>query len=818
MNHLRDLMVENGVISKETAELWSNMYPYFVPIRRLGDEGLNINVPLDTMKTGVNAPIKGATGGNRDILPLFDTMAMRTEQTYKAIARNSFGLELKNTLKSTIASEETSVDDIFDIIDTNEELLQEGKDGKNPTFTVFDNGKRVTFEITEDMYDALKPTSDRLAYTNKVANTASNVFRGLLTEYNPVFMLTNAAKDIQDVLLNSQHAAKTYATIPQALSQIVSKGKWYTEYMENGGEQNTYFDKHTNTFEVENNLFKKTIGLPLRAISEANNFIEKLPRLAEYIASRKSGASVEVAMLDAGRVTTNFAAGGDVTKFLNRNGFTFLNASTQGFMQQVRNVREAKANGLKGWVQLATKFALAGLPAILLNNLLWDDDEEYEELSGYVKQNYYVVAKFGDGKFVRIPKGRAVAVIQNAFEQMNNLRTGDDEIDLNSFLELAISNLAPNNPLENNIIAPIMQVANNETWYGEALVPIRLQDLPQAEQYDESTDSISRWLGEKLNFSPYKINYLLNQYSGGVGDVVLPMLTPEAESGDNSPYGNVIAPLKDKFTTDSVMNNQNVSDFYDKVDELTANAKSRKATDEDILKSKYINSVNSDLGELYAEKREIQNSSLADDAKYAQVRSIQQQIDELAKESLNTYNNVTINGKYATVGDTHYRWYEPSETSDAEAGWQKITDKQLEKQEEVTSGLGISASEYWSNKEEYDYAYEYPENYAVAKSVGGYEAYKTYSSELYDIKADKDENGKSITGSRKEKVIEYVNNLDVDDSVKFILFKNEYNEDDTYNYEIIDYLNEREDISYVEMETILKKLGFTVSADGTISW
>jgi hypothetical protein len=811
MNYLRDMLVDGGVISSDTAKLWAEMYPHYVPIRRQGDTGLNINVPLDTGRTGVNAPIKRATGGNRDILPLFDTMAMRTEQTYKAIAKNRFGVELKNTLGTTIADEATSVDDAIDSIDAQDGLLQEGKNGNNPTFTVFENGKKVTFEITEEMYDAMKPTGKGLSYTNKVANTVTNVFRGLLTEYNPVFMATNAVKDAQDILINSQHARKTYAAIPKAIKQMATKGHWYQEYLANGGEQNTYFDGNTNTFKAEDNGIKKVIGMPLRGISFLNNTIERVPRLAEYIASREAGQSVDVSMLDAARVTTNFAAGGDVTKFLNRNGFNFLNASMQGAMQQARNVREAKANGLKGWVQLASKVALAGIPALILNNLLWDDDEEYEELSDYVKDNYYVVAKFGDGKFVRIPKGRTLAVIQDAFEQVSNALTGDDEVDLKNFLDLAISNLAPNNPLENNILAPIMQVKNNKTWYGEDLVPTRLQDLPDAEQYDESTDAISKWLGEKLNYSPYKLNYLLNQYSGGVGDVILPMLTPEAESGDNSLAGNILAPWKDKFTTDSTMNNQNVSDFYDAVDELTKNAKSSYATDEDVLKYKYMNSVNSDLGELYKKKREIQNSDLDDSVKYERVRTIQEQINALARESLNTYNDVYISDGYAVVGDRYYKLNDEGE-------WTKISDKQLEKQEEVTDGLGIDPSAYWSNKTEYDFAYEYPEKYAVAKSVGGYESYKTYSSELYDIKADKDEDGKSIVGSRKEKVIEYVNNLDVDYGIRLILFKNEYNADDTYNYEIIEYLNSRDDISYEDMETILKELGFTVKADGTVTW
>lgn len=816
MNYLRNLMVENGLISRETADLWAEMYPHYIPIRRVGDTGLNINVPLDTGRTSVNAPVKAAKGGSRDILPLFDTMAQRTMQTYKAVARNSFGVELKNTLGTTIKSDTAKLDDIIDGIDTQEDLIQKGKNGKNPTFTVFENGERVTFEINDEMYDALKPKSEKLAYRNKFLKTVSNIQRGLLTEYNPVFILTNPIKDSQDILINSQHPIRTYRNLPKAASEMVSKGKYYTEYMSNGGEQNTYFDNESSTFAEDKKNIRKIIGMPLDIISVANNFIEKLPRLAEYITSRESGRSIEVSMLDAARVTTNFAAGGDVTKFLNGNGCTFLNASVQGAMQQVRNIREAKMNGLKGWVGLAVRYAIAGIPAIILNLTLWDDDEDYEDLSDYVKENYYIIAKYDDGKFVRIPKGRTLAVIQNAMEQIKNAATGNDDVDLKNFLELAVSNLAPNNPIDNNIVAPIMQASSNKTWYGEDLIPARLQDLPEAEQFDESTDAISKWLGEKLNYSPYKINYLLNQYSGGIGDVVLPMLTPEAESGDNSLAGNLIAPLKDKFTTDSVMNNQNISDFYDTVKKLTTNANSSEATDEDILKYKYINSINTELSELYKQKREIQNGSHSDDRKYSAVRYIQTKIDELVKESLNNYNNVNIEGMYAYIDDCHFRWKEPSKNSDEEAGWIKITDKQLEKQKKVTSALNISPSDYWSNKEEYDYAYDNPDKYAVSKAVGGYDAYKTYSGELYDIKADKDKNGNSISGSRKEKVLDYINNLNIDYYKKIILFKSEYNADDRYNHEIIDYLNSRDDISYSEMVSILKELGFTVLFDGTI--
>ena len=810
----RQVLVDNGVISQETADLWKSMYPHYVPIRRAGHTGSSINVPLDTGRTGVNAPIKKATGGNKDILPLFDTMASRTLQTYRATAKNSFGVELKNTIGTTINSQATNIDEVIDSVDAQEELLQEGKNGQKPTFTVFENGEKVTFEITEDMYDALKPldSSSILSKTYGLPSNISGFHRGVLTQYNPVFMLTNAIKDSQDILINSQHAAKTYAKVPEATAQLISKGYWYQEYMNNGGEHNSYFDSVDNTFTTENKGLKKVLDLPpLKQIAQMNDFVERIPRLAEYIASREAGRSIEVSMLDAARVTTNFKAGGNLTKFLNRNGATFLNASVQGAMQQVRNIREANANGIRGWANLATKFAIAGLPAILLNSLIWDDDEEYEELSDYVKQNYYIVSKTEDGTFIRIPKGRTVAVIQEGVRQMQNLATGDDEADLKTFLDLFITNLAPNNPIDNNVLSPIVQVAKNETWYGEDLVPTRLQDLPAAEQYDESTDSFSRWLGEMTNFSPVKINYLLDQYTGGVGDVVLPMMTPEAKSDADTFGEQMLAPLKSKFTANATMNNQNVADFYDTSEKLTTEAKKSTATDEDVLRNKYINSVKAEMNELYAEKREIQNSDLSNSEKYNRVLEVQKQINELSKEALNEYKNVDIYSNYATAGDRQYRLTDEGE-------WQKINDKQLEKQDNVTSTLGISPNDYWSNKEEYDYAYENPSKYALANAISDYSTFRELSSELYDIKADKDENGKSISGSRKEKVFDYINNLDLDFEQRVMLAKLEYPSYNEYNYEIIEYLNNREDINYEQMVSILTELGFTVKKDGTITW
>lgn len=867
--HLRQMLVDGGIITQETANRWAQMYPHYVPISRADHETL-VEVQQDNNKAGVNAPVKRATGGDGNISPLFNTMASRILQTYKAVDKNSFGLELMRTLGTVRENSATDMDGIMEAIDTHENLLQVSEDG-TPTFSVFANGQRVKFAIDKEMYDALSPTNETYAYTNTIANGISNFRRGLITEYNPVFLATNALKDAQDVLINSQHPLLTYANMPRAIAQMIGKGKWFKEYMANGGEQNTYFEKDSGKLTKEKSKVRKILGFPLDAIAYANNFIERVPRLAEYIASREHGRSIEVAMLDAARVTTNFAAGGDVTKLLNRNGFTFLNASVQGATQQVRNVAEAVTEGKKGVLKLIGKTVLAGLPAVLLNGLFWDDDEEYEELSDYVKENYYIVGKLGDGQFVRIPKGRTVAVVQEAFEQMKDAITGDDDIDFMKWAKLAFGNLAPNDPMNNFFLAPFIQASTNTAWHGGEIVPQSLQDVPEAEQYDESTDMFSRWVGDVFNISPMKVNYVLDQYSGGVGDLLLPMMTPEAERGEDSILGKLASPWVDKFTTDSTLNNQNVTDFYDLKDELTINANSSKATDNDLLMSSYMNSISSELNALYKEKREIQNSRMSDAEKFAEARRVQQEIVDTMKNAMSTYEGISYkrdaktgeqyaligdkvfkryngeydhswrildkeqtekyritsaagNANYATDGTTHYAWYVPDEdTLDKDPAWRKLTEKQVDKMNTVARKVGITPEEYWTNRDEdsvkmYDWVYENPEKVTVAKAVADdFNDYWKYRTDLNGLDG-KDDNGNSVNGLKKQRITEYISGLDIDYGQKIILFRSYYPKDDSYCYDIVDYLNNRNDISYRQMVTILEELDMKVHDDGTVTW
>jgi hypothetical protein len=201
--------------------------------------------------------------------------------------------------------------------------------------------------------------------------------------------------------------------------------------------------------------------------------------------------------------------------------------------------------------------------------------------------------------------------------------------------------------------------------------------------------------------------------------------------------------------------------------------------------------------------------------------TLEDKFDYIAGLDLPVYKkNILINNVVDRKNDVDMTRYEDFGSFEEFDFYSKNTEKYNFLQDNGVSYRQYTASD--DAKEKYDGIYSwyrnYPEKVTVSKAVtDNVVEYREYTSALNAIRADKDANGNSISGSAKEKKAAYINGLDLDYGAKLILFKSEYNADDTYNYDIIDYLNGREDISYEEMVTILKELGFNVSGNN-ISW
>lgn len=135
---------------------------------------------------------------------------------------------------------------------------------------------------------------------------------------------------------------------------------------------------------------------------------------------------------------------------------------------------------------------------------------------------------------------------------------------------------------------------------------------------------------------------------------------------------------------------------------------------------------------------------------------------------------------------------------------------------------GISVKQYKDFSEEqknaYTWAFKNPEAFTMSKAVtSDIVQYKRYTSALWNFEADKDKNGKTISGSKKKKVREYINNLNISYGAKLVLFKSQYTADDTHNMEIVQYVNSL-DMTFNEKATTLRELGFKVDSKGNVYW
>ena len=833
-NNLKDL-VDNGLVSKETYKKLKEMYKDYVPTFR--DISDNISQYVDD-RVGGNT-LKRATEGNLNLLSVRESMAEQTLAIKKAIRINNLGIELYNVLgnKSTIT---TGID--FDVVAlqtlAGNVIDSEGK-GKN-TFTIFQDGEMTQFKISDELYSAFsKDTLQNKINNSKVAKALltpiekmSKAQRELLTTYSIGFAINNPIKDFQDALFNSKYNGATFMkNWTKALYNIATNGSWYKSYKNNGGTANTYFDYSKGILPTKTNNPIKKFGDKIKYLNEV---LEQAPRLAEYISTIEHKGTIDEALYNAADITTNFKRGGDITKAINKYGANFLNASVQGLDKIWRNI--SGKNGWKGYANLAVKATAFQIAPAIINGILLGNDDDYDKLPDYTKDNYFLF-KMEDGKFFRIPKGRLSSVIGGIARR--SLEAGQSkDVKWNSLVETTINQLAPNNPMTDNVFAPIIQAKNNKTWFGGDIVNTRLKKLPTAEQYDESTDNLSKFLGKNLNISPKKINYVLDQYSGGVGDVVLPMMTPQAENDI----------LEDKFTTDSVIKNKNVSQYYSEMEKLEKTKNSTKATDEDKIKYKYFTDSSSNISDLYGKKRDIQNSDMSDKDKKEQVRNIQKQINDIVENKLSNVNKLIKKDKYAQIDNCQYY-------KDIKGDWNQLSDEEKEKNKSSNISLKTYSDYKYQisklkqekvNKKELEKSEQLKDkdkiqvlinsNYSEVEKTNIYKnyignkdkkeivveklglpinEYLKYKSQTFV--SDKDENGETIKGSKNEKIYNYLNNIkdkDLSQDYKKVICK--MSGINTYDKDIVDNINNNKSLTTDERKEILTNIGFKIDKNNKI--
>lgn len=629
INNLMQYRVDSGLLSQEQADQLKAIYPDYVPTYRT-TEREQARMLQNSVQIG--RTVGRATGGVENLLPLHVALGRQTMSVVREGSKNRFGQRLLDDAARNRQATNRYVQDIQQYQnDVNEDTFDAETDPRprrENTFLVYDGGKLYEMTVDPGMFEAVQAltgSAKESSSITKAIRASNDLFKKLVTGYNPTFMVRNFVRDLQDAGLNSRNITEFAKNYPLALKEIATNGEYWQQYQALGGSYSSIFDYDTGTIRERGPVAEKTIG----RIEALNMAVEQAPRLAEFMAVVKNGdgsyENLMDAMLAAADITTNFGRAGSLGKVLNANFVPFLNPGIQGFDKFVRRFTETK--GAKAWAELIVRVAALGFAPALINDLLFSDDDEWEDVRQSDKDTNYLF-KIGDGLWLKIPKGRALSVLGMIGDRAADLVRGED-VDWGDFFTTVGNQIAPANPLENNILKAWMDadLLNTEspgrTWYGSDIESQSLQNYAPGQRYDTGTDIVSKWLGEKLNLSPQKINYLIDQYSGVIGDFALPLLTPQAERD----------PFTKAFTVDSVLSNNIGDEYYGTGDQLTfaANDGDQNA----VIVKRFWNRQNSDVSDLYAEIREVEGSeTLTDAEKRDQVRDLRDMINAIEKNTL----------------------------------------------------------------------------------------------------------------------------------------------------------------------------------------
>nr|DAH15667.1 MAG TPA: Large polyvalent protein associated domain 38 [Caudoviricetes sp.] len=513
--------------------------------------------------------------------------------------------EEKAQLKAELANRDI-IDDVIDDTITQFVPTDNGLD-EDIVVALIDGEKhyyRILDKYLAQAITAVQPSIELLQHIGKL----TRIFSALTTAKNPIFALSNGIRDFQHgwVYADTEHWYQNF-TYPAewavALVQsfknefgIKHQSDMYKQYKSTTGFDSKYMaDADTlGTVMAQMRRSKNPLIWATRFVEKLNGAVESAPRYVAYKRKIKAGEDVIIAGKAAREATVNFNRKGKVTKQAGQI-VPFIGAAIAGINQ----FTELMSHPWKNKAKLARAMATQAIPAVFLAfaNAGWfgDDDDkrkEYDELSEYTKNNYWVF-KWGD-TWLKLPRDREVsAVFGTLFQNIVLSELYPDERDSETtkeFISYMLSQFKPS-------IAPtgwaLIQARNNKTWYGSSIVSNAQEDLlgtPETymEITDESTSEIANWIAgiinkgpeamrEALNVlaTPKGVDYAIDQLTGVFGDIALPLTRPAER------WAGLGESLKAKYTFNEDKSSRYTSEAYDIKDKLTALNAADKLTDEE---------------------------------------------------------------------------------------------------------------------------------------------------------------------------------------------------------------------------------------------
>jgi len=158
---------------------------------------------------------------------------------------------------------------------------------------------------------------------------------------------------------------------------------------------------------------------------------------------------------------------------------------------------------------------------------MMQDDESYQNANDDEKySNWFVPNPFGE-EHIRVPIPFEIGFLFKALpEALINTAWGDDKTrdTLSALGKMAWNSIPISGPQG---LKPLFEVAINHSFFtGRAIDSERLMDLEPGERYDQRTTEVSKMLGNILNVSPNRIDYLIRGYTGSLPLAITSLANP----------------------------------------------------------------------------------------------------------------------------------------------------------------------------------------------------------------------------------------------------------------------------------------------------
>ena len=316
------------------------------------------------------------------------------------------------------------------------------------------------------------------------------------------------------------------------------------------------------------------------------------------------------AKLDAQDVNLHFDSGGTVSKALSKAGVRFFNAGTLGLDKFITHVGN-NIKTPKGAGSLMLEFIAVGVGTALANRLINGDDEDYDKLPYYYKNNYFMI-KLDDGQYLRVPKGRVQSLYNVLFEYASGIRTEDDAKTYAESIYSAFDQAVLPPDLGNaNPFAGFIQVLNNEVAFGNEIY---------SNTYDSNTKKVIK-SGE----------HILSSYFGRYGRIVNDII--DGATGEGS-YSDILGEFD--FYKDTTKANRHLSTVYNIRNEYQY--KKELKTTNDKAEKKYIDTGISALNSISAEINDGKERGLS----AQDMKELYAARDDLINQIIHNYKNYEV--------------------------------------------------------------------------------------------------------------------------------------------------------------------------------